>query len=171
MARMRNTLHATLANGGYRYEYEDGSGLRCTVVALKRRGPQRQTWTHDALANEEFPSLDAAKERLDALTPDAIAAESAKWPAIAAVSFDTCGNACRLCPRPPMNWDNPERVKYKTWRSHLATSWQSGWDASLCEAHSQEFTGDPAKLLAALKAEIAERKAKAISLRAPEAGE
>jgi len=155
---MRNTLHANLGHGGYRHEYEDGLGNRCTSVKPARNQPERTFWTHDLLPDQKFPNYPTMNAVLLTLTREQIEAEQGKYPHIGTVARDECGNACRLCPRQPFTG---ERVKHETWRFSVMTSWQGAWHASLCETHSQEFTGEPDALLAALKAEVAERKVRA----------
>lgn len=163
MSGMRNTLHATLADGGYRYEYEDGLGNRCTAIKQTRRAVERQFWTHDLLPEREFADFKAMKAALDATMPDALIWEADKYPRLEPIKRDECGNRCRLCPIDPAH-----RLghKYETWRVEVATNWQHSWYASLCDAHREEFDGKPRELLAALKAEVAERNARTGAFRA-----
>lgn len=158
MAIMRNTLHANLGHGGYRYEYEDGLGSRCTAVRPARNQPERTFWTHDLLPDREFPDYAAVNSVLLNLTRADIATEQGKYPRLAPIERDSCGNRCCLCSRIPGG--SPIGTKYETWHVELKTSWQHSRWASLCDAHRDEFADKPDELLAALKAEVAERKAR-----------
>lgn len=94
------------------------------------------------------------------LTDADIAAISDGYPLIREVEPDSCGNRCRLCPRPPFV-PGQGRVKYDTWRVTLAYSWKDFHSLSLCDEHFERYQGDAKGLRDAVEAEVAERRAKA----------
>lgn len=160
---MRETMHGHGANGMAFYGYEDTAGLGVQMQA--RRGNSRcpfvETWFHTALPEREFPTYQEMREAVAQLTDEAIAAEAARHPHFRSVREDSCGNACRLCPRPP--YRPGPRIKHETWRLSVATNWRAVTDrtCSLCADHMAQFQAKPAELLTALEAEVEGRKARA----------
>ena len=166
--QMKNTVHGHGGKGMAFYGYEDTAGLGVRMEARRKdgRSPFIETWTHDALPGREFQSYRALRDVVLPLTPEQIAAETAdKYPLVRELEPDSCGNACRLCPRPPYV-PGQERVKHDTWRATIAHAWNDLSGCSLCDAHMAQFgldgaTPDAKALVAALEAEVAERRAKA----------
>lgn len=163
--KMRNTLHGSGAKGMALYGYEDTAGLGVRMEARRKdgRSPFIETWFLDALPGEEFKTFAELRTRALPLTDEQIAAETVdKYPLIKDAGPDTCGNACRLCPRTGPSFDEKgERIKHDTWRVTLAYSWKECTSASLCDAHMDQYESDPKGLSAALDAEVAARKARA----------
>ncbi len=160
---MREVAHGVGARGLAFYEYEDTTGLGVQMQA--RRESSRtsfvETWYHVALPERSFATLAELAASVDVLTDDQIAAEASNYPRFRSVKPDSCGNACRLCPRP--TYSGGPRVHHNTWRVAVARSWRPVTDSScsLCDGHRAQFDGKPAELLAALHAEAAQRKARA----------
>lgn len=163
---MRNAMHGSGAKGMAIYGYEDTSGLGIRMEARRKNGrsPFVETWFLDALPGQEFATFAALREKALPLTDEQIKAETAdKYPLVAKIEPDTCGNACRLCPRPAYV---PGRVHHETWSVEVAYSWKDCHSVSLCDSHMAQFgldgaTHDAKALVAALQAEVAERRAKA----------
>lgn len=167
--QIKNTLHGSGAKGMALYGYEDTAGLGVRMEARRKdgRSPFVETWFLDALPGQEFKSFAELRAKALPLTDEQIAAETRdKYPLIKDAGPDTCGNACRLCPRPSVvlgdaSLTNPvERVKHDTWRVTLAYSWKDCTSASLCDTHMDQYESDPKGLSAALDAEVAARKAR-----------
>lgn len=170
---MREAFHGSGDKGMALYGYADAGGLGVRMEARRKSGRERfvETWTFDGLPERRFPTLEDLRAAVAPLTEaDIIAQTSALYPRVKVVEPDTCGNACRLCPRPqPLRGD--PRVKHDTWRVELAYSWKDVQGCSLCDAHLAQFGLDGDKpdakgLDAALKAEVAERMARAAIRRA-----
>jgi hypothetical protein len=159
--RIREVIHGHGAKGLAFYGYEDVLGLGVQMEARRgdRRSPFVETWWLAALPDVSFGTLAALRLAAAEITDEAVAAEAAKYPFIRSAKPDECGNACRLCER-PTTWPCP---KYDTTRVSIATNWRAATDdfASLCADHMAQYQGDPSGLLAALSAEVAERKARA----------
>lgn len=160
---MRETAHGHGANGMAFYGYEDAAGLGVQMQARRENGRSRfvETWFHVALPERAFASLVELRAAVATLTDEQIAAEAAKYPHFRSIKTDTCGNACRLCPRRP--YKPGPRIKHDTTRVSIAKCWRVATDSScsLCADHLKQFEGKPAELVAALEAEVAERKARA----------
>lgn len=160
---MRETRHGTGDSGLAFYDYEDNAGLGVQMQARRERRGERfvETWFHQMLPGMTFTTYAAMCEAYAKLTPEDIAAEKAMYPYIRELKKDSCGNACRLCPRPP--YMPGSRVLHDTWRVDVATGWRAsdGHFASLCHVHKAQFGHDPAALLAALDAEVVARRARA----------
>lgn len=163
--KLRETLHGHGANGMAVYGYEDTGGLGIRMEARRKDGRSLfvETWFLDALPGQDFPSFAALREKALPLTDEQIAAETSdKYPLIKDAGLDPCGNACRLCPRPPTMFDDKgERIKHDTWRVTLAYSWKDNHPVSLCDEHMNQYEADPKGLRAAVEAEVAARKARA----------
>ena len=159
---LRETMHGHGAKGMAFYGYEDTAGLGVQMEARRKdsRSPFVETWFHDALFEREFPTYGALHAAFRQLTPEQVQAELAKYPRWRETKPDTCGNPCRLCPRPP--YTPGERVKHKTWRVAVAVGWRAITDqtCSLCDEHLAQFDGKPVELVAALEAEVAARRAR-----------
>lgn len=157
---MRETAHGHGAHGMAFYGYEDIAGLGVQMEA--RRESSRcafiETWLHKALPERQFATLAELRAAAATLSDEQVAAEAAQYPRFRSMAPDTCGNACRLCPRPPYTG---QRIKHDTWRVRVAMGWRAITDrcCSLCDAHFNQFNGKPAELIAALEA--AERSARA----------
>ena len=163
--QMRNTLHGSGAKGMALYGYEDTAGLGVRMEARRKdgRSPFVETWFLDALPGQEFKSFAELRAKALPLTDEQIAAETLdKYPLIKDAGPDTCGNACRLCPRTGTLFNRSgERVKHDTWRVTLAYSWKDCTSLSLCDEHMNQYEADPKGLSAAVDAEVAARKARA----------
>lgn len=161
--KLRETLHGSGAKGMAIYGYADTGGLGVRMEARRKdgRSPFIETWFFDALPGREFASFKALRDAVLPLTPEQIAAETAdKYPLIRDAEPDSCGNACRLCPRPAYV-PGQERVKYDTWRVTLAYSWKDEHPVSLCDAHMEQFEADPKGLRAAIEQEVELRRQRA----------
>lgn len=160
---MRETAHGVGARGLAFYEYEDTTGLGVQMQARREssRASFVETWYHVALPERSFGTLADLAAAVDALTDEQIAAEAANYPRFRSTKPDSCGNPCRLCPRP--TYAGGPRVHHDTWRVTVARSWRPVTDSSssLCEAHRMQFDGRPTELLVALAVEAAARKARA----------
>ncbi len=159
--KIHETVHGHGAKGMAFYGYEDASGLGIRMEARRENGrsPFIETWFVDALPNREFPTFAALRDAVFSLTDDQIAAQtSALYPLIKEMAPDECGNACRLCPRPPFI-PGQSRQKHDTWRVTIAYSWKNLHWLSLCDAHLEQFRGDPKGLKGAIEEEIHQRKA------------
>ncbi|QOT74857.1 hypothetical protein [Cupriavidus basilensis] len=157
---LRETAHGHGANGMAFYGYEDTAGLGIQMEARRESGRSGfiETWFHEALPERKFATWAELSAAVAALTDEQVEAEAAQYPRFRSIRPDTCGNACRLCPRPSYTG---ERVKHDTWRVHVARGWRAvtDWRCSLCDTHLNQFDGKPAELIAALEAEAAERRA------------
>ena len=165
--KIRNTMHGSGAKGMAIYGYEDCHGLGIRMEARRKdgRSPFVETWFLDALPGHEFATFAELREKALPLTDEQIKAETAdKYPLIAKMGPDSCGNACRLCPRPP--YVPGPRAHHETWSVQVAYSWKDCHSVSLCDTHMEQFgldgaTHDVKALVAALEAEVAERRARA----------
>ncbi len=159
---MRETAHGHGANGMAFYGYEDTEGLGVQMDMRRESSRNRfvETWFHVALPEQQYSSYAELRAAVATPTNEQIAIEASKYPHFRSVKPDTCGNACRLCPRPPYTG---ARVKHNTTRVQIAKCWRAAtdWSLSLCTNHLAQFAGKPAELVAALNAELAERKARA----------
>lgn len=158
---LRETAHGHGANGMAFYGYEDTSGLGIQMEARREnsRSAFIETRFHEALPWRKFATWAELSAAVAELTDEQVEAEAAQYPRFRSVAPDTCGNACRLCPRPP--YTPGPRVKHDTWRVQVARGWRAvtDWSCSLCNAHFNQFDGKPAELIAALEAEAAARRA------------
>ena len=158
---MREVLHGHGANGMALYGYEDTAGLGIRMEARRkdRKSPFVETFFLDALPGREFKTFaDLCAAALPLTDADIEAATSAMYPRIKSIEPDTCGNRCRLCPRPESLFDAAgERIKHDTWRVEIADSWKKIDSISLCNAHMTQYDGDAKGLRAAMDAEVAER--------------
>lgn len=163
--QIRNTQHGSGAKGMAVYGYEDTDGLGVRMEARRKdgRSPFIETWFLDALPGQEFKTFAELRAKALPLTDEQIAAETRdKYPLIKDAGPDTCGNACRLCPRTVPSFDvKGERVMHDTWRVTLAYSWKDCTSLSLCDAHMNQYESDAKGLSAAVDAEVAARKARA----------
>lgn len=160
---LRNTLHGHGAKGMAIYGYADtlGLGVRMEARRADRRSRFVETWFLDALPGREFASFKALCEAALPLTDEQVAAAtSGAYPQITDVAPDSCGNRCRLCPRPPGGIGDP-RAHHTTWSVTLMYSWKDGHPLSLCAEHLQRYRADPKGLRVAVEAELAERRARA----------
>lgn len=157
---MRETAHGVGARGLAFYEYEDTAGLGVQMQARREssRAAFVETWYHEALPERSFGTLAELAAAVDALTDEQIAAEAANYPRFRSVKPDSCGNPCRLCPRP--TYVGGPRVHHDTWRVAVARSWRPVTDSccSLCDHHRALFDCNPAELLAVLAALAARAK-------------
>jgi hypothetical protein len=160
---MRQTAHGSGARGLAFYEYEDAAGLGVQMQARRESYGAAfvETWYHVALPERSFGTFAELAGAVDALTDEQIAAEAANYPRFRSIKPDSCGNPCRLCPRP--TYSGGPRVHHDTWRVTVARNWRRVTDSScsLCKAHRIEFDGRAADLLAALQSEADARKARA----------
>lgn len=164
--KIKETLHGHGTKGMALYGYEDTSGLGIRMEARRKdsRSPFIETWFLDALPNREFPSFAALREAALPLTDEQIEAQtSALYPLIKSVEPDSCGNRCRLCPRPPFVPGAP-RQKYDTWSVMIAYSWKDEHYLSLCDSHLEQFQGDAKGLKDAIEEEIRVRMSRSTSL-------
>lgn len=163
--KLRNTLHGSGAKGMAVYGYEDTAGLGIRMEARRKdgRSPFIETWFLDALPGQEFKTFAELRAKALPLTDEQIAAETSdKYPLIKEAEPDSCGNACRFCPRTETLFNRSgERVKHDTWRVTLAYSWKNFTSLSLCDDHMSQYENDPKGLSAAVDAEVAARRARA----------
>ena len=162
---IKNTLHGHGAKGMAFYGYEDTGGLGVRMEARRESGrhPFVERWYLDAMPGREFASFKELREAALPLTDEQIRAETAdKYPLIKSMEPDSCGNRCRLCPRPERYTDaNGERIKHDTWRITIAYSWKDEHPLSLCDDHLEQFQSDPKGLRAAIEAEVEVRRQRA----------
>ena len=69
---MRSVMHVTKANGGYIYVHqgERSPGLRHTITANRRRGPEVSCWTHALMPGRRFDNLELLLAAYANLTPE-----------------------------------------------------------------------------------------------------
>lgn len=160
---LRETLHGHGAKGMAFYGYEDNHGLGVRMEARRKDGRSAfiETWFLDALPDREFKTFAEMRAAALPLTDEDIAAQTTHlYPLIRSVEPDSCGNRCRLCPRPPFD-PSATRQKYETWRVTIAYSWKDSHSLSLCDAHQEQFEKDPAGLKTAIEEEVRQRRDRA----------
>ena len=161
--KLRETAHGHGAKGMAFYDYEDAEGLGIQMQARRENGrsPFIETWFFEYLPDRRFETFAALASVLTEMTDEQIEAEASKYPRFSRIEPDTCGNRCRLCPRPAYD-PNVGRVKHETWRVQVAKGWRAStdWFCSLCDDHLAQFDGKPAELVEALKKEVEERKSR-----------
>lgn len=151
--RMRNTMHGKRSKGGYFYRYSDVDGLGVNALAdkLDRNTPEKVTWSFAWLPDREFKDYEDLRAAVEALSDDEIAAAKARFPVIEEIepADSAMGNTCRLCkPRSPAAWQGTLGVSPDPMDS---------WPFWLCDTH-RPLADKPAELLAALKADVEERR-------------
>lgn len=165
--KFKETLHGHGAKGMYVYCYTDTEGHGVHVEARRESGARHETkkWSHVALVGQHFPSLDALKGALATVSDEQCAAERAKWPQVTIEpEHEGSPNRCRLCPRDPLV---PAVHRITTRNSWVEQDF--GHFAGLCDAH-RALADDPPALIAALDAEVAERKSRRFPAMHPEGG-
>lgn len=148
---MSMVLHGSGAGGLALYEYERGDLMLRAERATSRSG-WTEAWYHALLPDQVFASSCAALTAALALSPEAIAAERARYPLIRKSWPDTCANRCRLCGPSGVRAPGHTRVA-------VAVNWRPvrDWTASLCSTHWEQFKDNPRGLLAALRARVQHR--------------
>lgn len=166
--KIKETMHGHGDKGMAFYGYADTSDLGIRMEARRKdgRSPFVETWFLDALPGREFPSFAALREAALPLTEEQIAAQTtALYPLIKEMSPDSCGNPCRLCPRPASRLDaDGKRIKFDTWRVDIAYSWKDLHSLSLCDAHMEQFADDPKRLRAAIEEEVRQRTERRLNI-------
>ena len=168
---IRETMHGHGAKGMAIYGYEDTGGLGIRMEA--RRENSRcafvETWFLDALPDRSFSSFAELRTVALPMTDEQVhAATIGCYPLIRETRPDSCGNPCRLCPRPETTLGaNGERIQHETWRVTIAYSWKDLHSLSVCDAHLEQFQDDPKGLRAAIEAEVQQRRARAAAQRNP----
>lgn len=155
--KFRNTVHGSGERGMFFYIYEDSVDFGVQMEARREAGARIETqqWRHQALPDQHFPTLAVLAAALEPVTEEQAAAEAGKWPTVTVEPEGaSLNNSCRLCPREPFT-----RAVH---RVRVATSWCSrdGHYAGLCDTH-RPLADDATALIAALDAEVAERRARA----------
>jgi hypothetical protein len=160
---VRMLMHGSGAKGMaiYRFGNEE-HGVIKESVRKNRHEPFVDTFMLTYLPGREFKTFHELCQAALEVTEEQVAAERAKWPAIATVEPIPADrkyqNACRLCP-----FTMTRRTETPgTWAVHLQVDALgiNDWLFELCDKH-KEGISDPKALLAALQAEVALRTAAA----------